>query len=170
MGSVCGSKGTGTSGSSVGAVNASPTRTAVLMVAFERTSESTAFIEPTPRAPSLDDSPSWEAFAVSNAILTVLSQKQTSHTYIRISTYCERRIDGTHSAISHLKIPDFVPLPEQVQRLRIEGPRTGSHVRFFAINGVIPSTAQQRSGTGGDSLLKTKRRDKGEVLSERTTA
>ena len=51
----------------------------------------------------------------------------------------ERRVGDAWGAIFHLKLFDFVPLPEQVQGLRVERLGTGSRVRFFAIDGVFPA-------------------------------
>jgi hypothetical protein len=86
-----------------------------------------------------------------------------------MSTRNERRVGDTWGTIFHVNVLDFVPLPEQIQGLRIEGLRTGNHICFFVANGVFPSASWRWNGGGGDSLLKTERRDKGEIFSERTT-
>jgi hypothetical protein len=103
---------------------------------------------------------------VNNASLPL---KQTAHAYSLMGIYDERAVDDTWGTILHLKVPDFIPLPERVQRLGIERLGTGDPVRFFVTDGVSPPIAREWRGVGCDGLLKTERCDKGETLSERTT-
>jgi len=112
----------------------------------------------TPDMLSLGNSPSWETFVMSRELLEVLV-----HTHGLMSTN-QRRVGNSGKKVFHIKVLNFILLPEEVQRVGI---RTMGCL--LVADGVSPPTACQWTRVLGNSLLKTGRRDEGEMLSERIT-